>query len=122
MRNPEATEHTKRLSGILMTITDAAADRLRRLYENAHQGKFLRIGVKAKGCSGMSYDLTWAEQPTEADEIMNYQDITILVDRKASLFLFGTVMDYSVNGLSSGFIFLNPNEKARCGCGESFSV
>jgi iron-sulfur cluster assembly protein len=106
----------------LMTLTDAAADRLRMLYAKGEQGKLLRIGVKTKGCSGLSYDMTWTEEPGPGDEVVTDRGLTVLVDRKASLFLIGTVMDYEVRALASGFTFTNPNEKGRCGCGESFHV
>jgi len=106
----------------LMTLTEAAADRLRGLYAKGEQGKLLRIGVKTKGCSGMSYDMSWTEAPAPTDEVVTDQGLTVLVDRKASLFLIGTVMDYEVKALTAGFTFTNPNEKGRCGCGESFHV
>jgi iron-sulfur cluster assembly protein len=106
----------------LMTLTEAAAERLQRLYAKGEQGKLLRIGVKAKGCSGMSYDMSWTDEPAPTDEIVKDKDLTVLVDRKATLFLIGTVMDYEVKSLTSGFTFTNPNEKGRCGCGESFHV
>lgn len=106
----------------LMTLTDAAAERLQRLYAKGEQGRLLRIGVKAKGCSGMSYDMSWTDEPAPTDEIVKDKDLTVLVDRKATLFLIGTVMDYEVKSLTSGFTFTNPNEKGRCGCGESFHV
>jgi iron-sulfur cluster assembly protein len=106
----------------LMTLTDAAAARLHALYEKGQQGKLLRIGVAAKGCSGMSYDMSWADAPAPTDELVTQHGLTVLVDRKASLFLIGTVMDYEVKALVSGFTFSNPNEKGRCGCGESFHV
>jgi len=106
----------------LMTLTDAAAERLRALYAKGEQGKLLRIGVKTKGCSGMSYDMSWADAPEPTDEIVVDKSVTVLVDRKASLFLIGTVMDYEVKALEAGFTFTNPNEKGRCGCGESFHV
>ncbi len=106
----------------LMTMTDAAAARLRGLYEKGEKGKLLRIDVKTKGCSGMSYDMSWTDAPAPSDEIVKDKDLTVLVDRKASLFLIGTVMDYEVKNLTSGFTFSNPNEKGRCGCGESFHV
>ncbi len=104
----------------LMQLTDAAAERLRGLYAGGHQGKTLRIGLKAKGCSGMSYDMSWAETPVATDEVVTDKGVTVLVDRKATLFLIGTVMDYEVKNLEAGFTFVNPNEKGRCGCGESF--
>jgi iron-sulfur cluster assembly protein len=103
-----------------MQLTDAAADRLRHLYATGHEGMTLRISLKAKGCSGMSYDMGWAEAPGPEDEIVTDKGMTVLVDRKATLFLIGTVMDYEVKNLESGFTFTNPNEKGRCGCGESF--
>jgi iron-sulfur cluster assembly protein len=106
----------------LMTLTDAAAERLRSLYAKGEQGKLLRIGVKTKGCSGMSYDMSWTEAPAPTDEVVKDKDLTVLVDRKASLFLIGTVMDYETKALTAGFTFTNPNEKGRCGCGESFHV
>jgi iron-sulfur cluster assembly protein len=78
--------------------------------------------VKTKGCSGMSYDMSWTDAPAPTDEVVKDKDLTVLVDRKASLFLIGTVMDYETKALTSGFTFTNPNEKGRCGCGESFHV
>jgi iron-sulfur cluster assembly protein len=106
----------------LMTLTERAADRLRQLYGRGQDGKLLRIGVKAKGCSGMSYDMSWVEEAGPGDERVEGQGVAVLVDRKASLFLIGTVMDYETKALESGFTFTNPNEKGRCGCGESFHV
>lgn len=106
----------------LMTLTDGAAERLRALYAKGDGNKLLRIGVKAKGCSGLSYDMSWTDTPAPTDEIVKHQDLTVLVDRKASLFLIGTVMDYETKALTAGFTFTNPNEKGRCGCGESFHV
>ena len=106
----------------LMTLTEAAADRLRGLYEKGERGRLLRIGVKTKGCSGMSYDMSWTDEPAPTDEVVRDKGLTVLVDRKASLFLIGTVMDYETKALTAGFTFTNPNEKGRCGCGESFHV
>ncbi len=106
----------------LMTLSDAAAERLRGLYAGGQQGMLLRIAVSTKGCSGMSYDMSWVAEAGPADEVVTTQGLTVLVDRKATLFLIGSVMDYQVRGLSSGFEFTNPNEKGRCGCGESFHV
>lgn len=106
----------------LMTLSDAAADRLRALYAKGQQGKLLRIGVSTKGCSGLSYDMNWVDAAGPGDEVVTDRDVTVLVDRKASLFLIGTTMDYQMQGLTSGFTFTNPNEKGRCGCGESFHV
>jgi iron-sulfur cluster assembly protein len=106
----------------LMSLSDAAAERLRALYAKGEQGKLLRIGVKSKGCSGMAYDLAFVEAPGPGDEVVTDKGVTILVDRKATLYLIGTMMDYEVKPMSAGFVFVNPNEKGRCGCGESFHV
>jgi iron-sulfur cluster assembly protein len=119
---PAAAPRAKRALPPLMQLTDAAAERLRALYASGGEGKLLRIGVSTKGCSGMSYDLSWADAPAPTDERVTDKDVTVLVDRKASLFLIGTVMDYEVKPMAAGFTFTNPNEKGRCGCGESFHV
>lgn len=117
-----AAPRPKRALPPLMQLTDGAAERLRALYAAGEEGKLLRIGVKTKGCSGMAYDLSWADAPASTDERVTDKGVTVLVDRKASLFLIGTVMDYEVKAMSAGFTFTNPNEKGRCGCGESFHV
>ena len=117
-----AAPRPKRALPPLMQLTDAAAERLRALYAAGDEGKLLRIGVKTKGCSGMAYDLSWADAPAPTGERVTDKGVTVLVDRKASLFLIGTVMDYEVKAMSAGFTFTNPNEKGRCGCGESFHV
>lgn len=113
----------KRALPPLLTVTDAAAERLRTMYARSGEtNRLLRIGVKATGCSGMSYDMSWADEPASTDEVVTSGDVKVLVDRKASLFLIGTTMDYATKGLTAGFTFINPNEKDRCGCGESFRV
>jgi iron-sulfur cluster assembly protein len=106
----------------LMRLTEAAAARLARMYSGAQAGMLLRISVNTKGCSGMAYDMSWVEAAGPTDEVVTDKGQTVLVDRKASLFLIGTEMDYKVEKLSAGFTFTNPNEKGRCGCGESFHV
>jgi iron-sulfur cluster assembly protein len=106
-----------------MTVTEAAAGRVRDLL--AQQDKTylgLRVGVKSRGCSGMSYSVEFAEEKGKFDEVVEDKGVTILIDPKASMFLFGTEMDYEEDKLQSGFTFRNPNEKGRCGCGESFHV
>jgi iron-sulfur cluster assembly protein len=122
MSTTQTAPKTRRALPPLMTLSDAAAGRLARLYEGAQQGKLLRVDVSTKGCSGMSYRMEWVDAPGAGDEVVTDRGLTVLVDRKASLFLIGTVMDYETKDLSSGFTFVNPNEKGRCGCGESFHV
>jgi iron-sulfur cluster assembly protein len=106
----------------LMQLTEAAAERLTKLYSGAETGKLLRIAVSTKGCSGMSYEMEWVEASGPGDEVVTSHGLTVLVDRKATLFLIGTTMDYKTDKLTAGFTFENPNEKGRCGCGESFHV
>ena len=107
----------------VMTVTPAAAERVKALIDK--RGKptaGIRIGVRTKGCSGMSYTLEYADQQEPMDEVVDTEGVKLLIDPKASLFLIGTVMDYEEEKLKSGFVFKNPNEKGRCGCGESFHV
>ncbi len=118
----QAPPRARRALPPLMQLTDAAAERLRALYAAGEAGRLLRIGVKTKGCSGLAYDLTWVDAPEPTDERVTDKEVTVLVDRKASLFLIGTTMDYEQKAMSAGFTFTNPNEKGRCGCGESFHV
>lgn len=106
----------------LMQITERAAARLKKLYEGANKGQLLRIGVNTRGCSGMSYDMGFVDTVSPGDERVTDHGVDVLIDRKATLFLIGTVMDYEVKDLEAGFTFTNPNEKGRCGCGESFHV
>lgn len=122
MNTTAEAPRTRRALPPLMSLTDAAADRLRALYAKGEHGKLLRIGVKTKGCSGLSYDLSWTDEAAPSDEVITDKGVTVLIDRKATLFLIGTVMDYEVKAMTAGFTFTNPNEKGRCGCGESFHV
>mgnify|MGYP000502997882 CR=1 FL=1 len=106
-----------------MTMTDAAAERVKALL--ASRGKEslgIRIGVRTKGCSGMSYTIEFADEKGEFDEVVEDKGVTVLIDPKATMFIIGTEMDYVEDKLEQGFIFTNPNEKGRCGCGESFHV
>lgn len=106
-----------------ITVTDAAAERVKALL--AGRGKpsvGIRIGVRTKGCSGLSYTLEFADEKGKFDEVVEADGVTILIDPKATMFILGTEMDYVEDKLESGFVFRNPNEKARCGCGESFHV
>ena len=107
----------------IMQITDAAAARVRELLDSRGKPSVgIRIGVRARGCSGMTYTLEFADKREPTDEVVEDKGVTILVDPKATLFLLGTVMDFTSDKLQSGFTFKNPNEKGRCGCGESFHV
>lgn len=117
-----AAPRARRALPPLMSLTEAAAERLRALYATGQAGMTLRIAVGTKGCSGLSYDMNWVDAPGPGDEVVTDRGLSVVVDRKATLFLIGTTMDYQMEALSSGFTFINPNEKGRCGCGESFHV
>ncbi len=122
MSETRTAPKTRRALPPLMSLTERAAERLARLYASGQEGMTLRISVSTKGCSGMSYKMDWVDAAGPSDEVVSDKGQTVLVDRKASLFLIGTVMDYETKDLVSGFTFTNPNEKGRCGCGESFHV
>jgi len=106
-----------------MQITDAAAERVKALLDKRGKPSAgIRIGVRTKGCSGLSYTLEYADEANKFDEIVEDKGVRILIDPKASMFIIGTEMDFVDGKLESGFVFKNPNEKGRCGCGESFHV
>ena len=106
-----------------MTMTDAAAAQVKELLTSQEEPALgLRVGVKNGGCSGMAYTMEFAKEIGPHDEVVEEKGVTILVDPTAIMFLIGTEMDYLDGSLQSGFVFNNPNEAARCGCGESFTV
>ena len=123
LETPKATPAPRRAKPQLMRMTDAAAARVKELI--AKRGKptaGLRIGVRSRGCSGMTYTIEYADSKNPLDEVVEDKGVTVLVDPKAAMFLIGTEMDYKEEKTQSGFTFTNPNEKGRCGCGESFHV
>ncbi len=106
-----------------ITITDNAAEQIQALL--ASRGKpsaGIKIGIKTAGCSGLSYALEYADEVGEFDEVVEEKGVKVLIDPKAVMFILGTEMDYKEDKLETGFVFINPNEKGRCGCGESFHV
>jgi iron-sulfur cluster assembly protein len=107
-----------------MSVTPAAAARVRMLLDKRGKPSAgVRIGVRTRGCSGLSYTLEYADAVEPGDEVIQPSDgIAILIAPKAAMFLFGTEMDFVEEKLQAGFVFRNPNEKGRCGCGESFHV
>ena len=104
-------------------LTDAAVAQVKALLDGRGKPSVgIRIGVQTKGCSGLSYTLEFADEKNEFDDELEVSGLTILIDPKATMFIIGTEMDYVEDKLESGFKFSNPNEKGRCGCGESFHV
>jgi len=107
----------------VITITDRAADHIKHLIASAGKPVAgLRLGTGSKGCSGLSYKLDYVDVPSASDEKVEHNGVTVFVDRTSLLFLLGTQMDYEENTFTTGFTFTNPNEKGRCGCGESFHI
>lgn len=105
-----------------ISLTDAAADRVRTFLENRGKGLGLRLGVKTTGCSGLAYVLEFVDDLQEGDTVFEHQDVKVIIDAKSLVYLDGTQLDFVKNGLNEGFEFTNPNQKDECGCGESFTV
>lgn len=105
-----------------VTLSDAAAQRISSFLEKRGKGIGLRLGVKTTGCSGMAYTLEYADSLDAHDHVFEQKGVKIIVSPKDLAYLQGCQLDFTREGLNEGFKFLNPNEKARCGCGESFTV
>ena len=107
----------------VITLTDGAASRIKDIMskdENKSLG--VRVGVKSGGCAGMSYIMEYAKEINPNDEVIEDKGVKVFIDPGAIMYLLGTEMDYKKEQFSSSFIFKNPNETERCGCGESFKV
>ncbi|XP_053976782.1 iron-sulfur cluster assembly 1 homolog, mitochondrial [Hylaeus anthracinus] len=105
-----------------LTLTPTAVKKIKELLQDKAEYIGLRVGVKQRGCNGLSYTLDYAKEKSKLDEEVVQDGVRIMIDKKAQLSLLGTEMDYVESKLSSEFIFNNPNIKGTCGCGESFSV
>ncbi len=107
----------------VIKISDNAVDRIKKIMSEAqNQTIGVRIGVKSGGCAGMSYVMEYATDIKPNEEIIEEKGVKVLIDPKAVMYLLGTEMDYKKEKFSSQFVFKNPNESERCGCGESFKV
>ena len=105
-----------------VTLTDRAADHVQRYMQKRGKGVGLRLGVRTTGCSGLAYKLEFADEILPEDQTFESNGVRVLIDPKSLAYLDGTELDYVREGLNEGFKFNNPNEKDRCGCGESFNV
>ncbi|CAH1992721.1 unnamed protein product [Acanthoscelides obtectus] len=105
-----------------LTLTPSAVIRIKSLLQDREECIGLRIGVRQRGCNGLSYTLDYAKNKEKLDEEVVQDGVRVFIDKKAQLTLLGTEMDFVENKLSSEFVFNNPNIKGTCGCGESFSV
>ena len=113
---------TSRPKPKIMTLTDAAADRVRALLEAKPGALALRIGVKKGGCAGMEYTVDYADEIGKFDDVVEEKGVKILIDPMAIMYLIGTEMDYQVDRLAAQFVFNNPNQTSACGCGESVEL
>ncbi|MEN9843955.1 MAG: hypothetical protein RLZZ612_1784 [Pseudomonadota bacterium] len=105
-----------------VTLTPAAARHVTRYLARRGKGVGVRLGVKTTGCSGLAYKLEYADAQAPEDVVFESHGVTVLVDPKSMAYIDGTVLDFVREGLNEGFKFGNPNERDRCGCGESFRV
>ena len=106
----------------LVRLTEPAGAKVRALIAREQRGDFLRIAITGGGCNGLSYKMKFVSEPRKGDILVRSADIRVVVDAKTALYLKGTVLDYSNKLIAGGFKFSNPNAKASCSCGESFSV
>ena len=108
----------------MISLTEKAYDKVKTLLHKRGQGVGIRLGVRTTGCSGLAYTLEYVDVYDDEVGVINYaqKDFAVLVDMKSDIYLNGLIMDWVRNGLNEGFDFKNPNEKDRCGCGESFRI
>ena len=105
-----------------VTLSDAAARHVKRYLDRRGKGVGVRLGVKTTGCSGLAYKLEYADEVAVEDVVFESQGVKVLIDPKSLAYLDGTELDFVREGLNEGFKFNNPNERDRCGCGESFRI
>jgi iron-sulfur cluster assembly protein len=108
----------------MITVTNTAYNKILKLLSSRKKGAGIRLGVRTTGCSGLAYTLEYVDEYKAEEGVVNYaqKDFVILVDQKHDVYLRGVTLDYVRNGLNEGFEFINPNERDRCGCGESFRI
>lgn len=105
-----------------ISLTTRAAEHVKGYLSKRGKGIGLRLGVRTTGCSGLAYVLEFADEIAANDEVFENNDVTIVIDRKSLVYLDGTELDFTREGLNEGFRFNNPNVKNECGCGESFNI
>lgn len=105
-----------------ITVSEHAANHIRRHLQKRGKGIGMRLSIRLTGCSGMAYKMDYVDEPIDGDQLIELGDVKVFIDPKSLPFIDGTHVDYAREGLNEGFKFVNPNEKAACGCGESFTV
>ena len=106
----------------IIKLSDKAAGRIKEILSKDQKSLGVRIGVKSGGCAGMSYVMEYAKETKPNDELIEEKGVRVFIDPGAIMYLLGTEMDYKEEQFSSSFVFKNPNETERCGCGESFKI
>lgn len=106
----------------MIQVTERAAHKIKTMLDRRGSGQGIRLGVRTTGCSGLAYVLEYVDTPNSEDQHFECAGCSIFVDPKSCVYLSGLTVDYVRNGLNEGFEFFNPNERDRCGCGESFRV
>ena len=111
------------MSEQVIKLSDNAANRIKEIMSKAESSAIgVRVGVKSGGCAGMSYIMEYAKEAKKNEEVIEDKGVKVFIDSSAIMYLLGTEMDYKTDKFSSQFVFKNPNETERCGCGESFKV
>ena len=111
------------MSEQVINLSDNAANRIKEIMSKAESSAIgVRVGVKSGGCAGMSYIMEYAKEAKKNEEVIEDKGVKVFIDSNAIMYLLGTEMDYKTDKFSSQFVFKNPNETERCGCGESFKV
>ncbi len=105
-----------------VSITEVAARRVSDFLVNRGSGVGVRLAVKTTGCSGLGYNIEFVDTLNENDTVFSDKGVDVIVDAKSLVYLDGTEVDFAKEGLNEGFVFNNPNVKAECGCGESFTI
>ena len=107
----------------IISLSDNAAKRIKEIMSSAEKDSLgVRVGVKSGGCAGMSYIMEYTKEANPTDELIEDKGVKLFIDSAAIMYLLGTQMDYKKDDFSSSFVFNNPNETERCGCGESFKI
>lgn len=105
-----------------VSLSPSAAQHVERYLQKRGKGLGLRVGITTTGCSGLAYKLEYVDEALPEDQVFESHGVKVFIDPKSLVYLNGTELDYTREGLNEGFKFVNPNEKAQCGCGESFTV
>ena len=121
-RQPGSSQSKEVQSEMGVTFTDSAAKHIKGFLEKRGKGIGLRLAVRTTGCSGLAYVLEFADELAANDEVFRDNDVTVIIDKKSLVYLDGTELDFTREGLNEGFKFNNPNVKDECGCGESFTI